>query len=63
MPATFWGVWYTNDDGEEILVSLHTMKQYADSEKNSLQESNLNITYFVRSAEVAPHKAKLEGIQ
>jgi len=39
------------------------MKQYADSEKNSLQESNLNITYFVRSAEVAPHKAKLEGIQ
>lgn len=60
MPILAWGVWYTNDSDQEILVSLHTQKKFAESEKDNLQEANLDRTYFVRHSEVTPNKANLE---
>ena len=60
MPILAWGVWYTDDSDQEVLVSLHTQKKFADSEKENLQEANLDRTYFVRNSEVTPNKGKLE---
>lgn len=60
MPIAAWGVWYTNDSDQEMLVSLHIQKQFADSDKDAIQEANLDRTYFVRNIEVTPNKGKLE---